>query len=158
MADNLTLSDGITTYTVATDNIGGVNYERNKLSIGVDGVAVDASLTDPVPVAMGAQRVSDFREVPLTPATSGDATIIAGVANQTIRVFAWWFSVGGAVNVTWKDGTVPFHPAIPLTALGASWSQDPMGRPWLTTTLGNALVLNLSANVQVSGRLYYTQS
>ncbi len=49
MADNVPITAGSGT-TIATDDIGGVNYQRVKLAVGEDGVAVDASLTNPVPV------------------------------------------------------------------------------------------------------------
>lgn len=49
MADNVPITAGSGT-TIATDDIGGVNYQRVKLAVGEDGVAVDASLTNPMPV------------------------------------------------------------------------------------------------------------
>src|SRR5262245_52250700 len=160
MADNITIKDGASAdQIVATDQIAGVHYERNKLSIGDDGFAVDASLVAPVPIAMGAQKVSDFAEIAINCATSGDNTIVPGTASQSIRVYAWFFVVTAAVNVKWKDGgATDLHPALPFLSQGASWEKDPMGRPWFTTQPGNALVLNLSTAVQVSGRLYYTKS
>jgi len=160
MADNITIKDSTSTdRSVATDEIAGVHYERNKLSIGDDGFATDASLVAPVPVAMGAQKVSDYSEVAINCSTSGDNTIVTGTAGQTIRVFAFFFVVNAPVNIKWKDGAAAdFHPVLPFLAQGASWEKDPMGRPWFTTQTGNALVLNLSAAVQVSGRCYYTKS
>ena len=160
MADNITIKDGASAdQIVATDQIAGVHYERNKLSIGDDGFAVDASLTAPVPVAMGAQKVSDFQEVAINCVASGDNTLVTGTAGQTVRVYGFFLMVNGAVSLKWKDGaSTDFHPALPFLAQGASWEKDPMGRPWFTTSGGNALVLNLSAGVQVSGRLYYTKS
>lgn len=159
MADNIVIKDGASAdRTVATDEVAGVHYERNKLSIGDDGSAVDASLLAPVPVAFGAQKLSDFTETPINCSTVGDNTIVTGTASQSVRVFAFFFVVTAPVNVKWKDGAgTDFHPALPFVVNG-SWDQDPMGRPWFTTQPGNALVLNLSAGVQVSGRLYYTKS
>jgi hypothetical protein len=40
--------------TIATDDIGGVKYQRFKPSWGVDGAAVDASATDPFPTSLNA--------------------------------------------------------------------------------------------------------
>ena len=48
MADNITAPG--TGQVLATDEIGGVNFPRSKVSWGVDGAAVDASKTDPLPV------------------------------------------------------------------------------------------------------------
>ena|SRR5262252_3659271 len=161
MADNITIKDGASAdQIVATDQIAGVHYERNKLSIGDDGFAVDASLIAPVPVAMGAQKVSDFLEAAINCSTSGDNTIVSGTAGQTIRLYAWFFVVSAAVSIKWKDGTGDFTPPLPpmpFVAYG-TWDKDPMGRPFFTTQAGNALTLNLSAAVQVSGRAYFTKS
>lgn len=48
MADN-TAQNG--TSTVATDDIGGVHYQRVKATFGADGVATDVSAADPLPIA-----------------------------------------------------------------------------------------------------------
>ena len=49
MADNVPITAGSGT-SIASDDIGGVQHQRVKLSIGEDGSATDASLTNPVPV------------------------------------------------------------------------------------------------------------
>lgn len=57
MADNVGYTPG-TGALVAADEIDGVLYQRMKLAVGDDGVAVDASLTNPLPV--DAVRVADL--------------------------------------------------------------------------------------------------
>jgi hypothetical protein len=49
MADNVPITAGSGT-TIASDDIGGVQHQRVKLSIGEDGSATDASRTNPVPM------------------------------------------------------------------------------------------------------------
>lgn len=49
MADNMQVTPG-SGATVAADEIGGALYQRVKLTWGVDGAAVDASATNPLPV------------------------------------------------------------------------------------------------------------
>ena len=49
MADNVAITAGTGT-TIATDDIGGVNYQRVKISAGADGTAVDVSAAAPLPV------------------------------------------------------------------------------------------------------------
>jgi hypothetical protein len=49
MADNVPITAGSGT-NIASDDIGGVQHQRVKLSIGEDGTAVDASRTNPVPM------------------------------------------------------------------------------------------------------------
>lgn len=92
-------------------------------------------------------------------ASSGDNTLIAAVTGQTIRVHKLFLIASGAVNIKFKDGAggTDFHPAIPLYA-GGGMTLDFDGDPWFLTTAGNAFVLNLSAAVQISGRIYYSQS
>jgi len=49
VADNVAVTAGSGT-TIATDDIGGAHYQRMKVSWGVDGSAVDASATNPLPI------------------------------------------------------------------------------------------------------------
>ena len=48
MADNVGYTAGTGT-NIATDEIGGIHYQRVKPAIGVDGVAKDVSESDPLP-------------------------------------------------------------------------------------------------------------
>ena len=52
MADNITLNSGTGGAVVATDDIGGVQYQRVKATFGADGVATDVSEANPLPVAV----------------------------------------------------------------------------------------------------------
>jgi len=51
MADTLNITQGTGT-TIATDDIGGVHYQRVKLSQGADGVGVDVSSAAPLNVTL----------------------------------------------------------------------------------------------------------
>jgi|688.fasta_scaffold1812438_1 hypothetical protein len=50
MPDNVAITAGSGT-VIATDDIGGVNYQRVKPAWGADGTAVDVSTAAPLPVA-----------------------------------------------------------------------------------------------------------
>lgn len=50
MADNIAVTAGSGT-NVATDDIGGVHYQRTKLVWGADGTANDASAANPLPIS-----------------------------------------------------------------------------------------------------------
>ena len=50
MADNVNITPG-SGATVAADDIGGVLYQRVKVSHGADGSATDTSVSNPLPVA-----------------------------------------------------------------------------------------------------------
>ena len=56
MADNVAITAGAGT-TIATDDIGGVQYQRVKLSVGADGAATDTSKAAPLPVDTDSRRV-----------------------------------------------------------------------------------------------------
>ena len=63
MADNVGYTPG-TGATVAADEIGGILHQRVKLGIGDDGVAVDVSETNPMPVEL--VGVSESAPLPVT--------------------------------------------------------------------------------------------
>lgn len=68
MADNITIKDGNNADTiVGSDNVGGVNFIRHKLVWGVDGVANDASASNPLPVTAAT--------LPLPSGAATDATL-----------------------------------------------------------------------------------
>jgi len=51
MADNVLIDNGVLTdYTVATDDIGGIHYQRLKVTFGADGTASDVADTAPLPI------------------------------------------------------------------------------------------------------------
>lgn len=101
---------------------------------------------------------SGLTEAAINAAASGDNTIVAAVAAQTVRVMKLFLTVAQACTLTFKSGAgTSLTGAITLSA-GASIVLDLDGEPWFTTGSGSAFVINLSAAVQMSGRIYYTQS
>lgn len=88
--------------------------------------------------------------------SSGDNTIIAGVAQQTIRVFRIVLTLA-AGTITIKDGaSTSLTGALATNALAL----DPQcpGDPLFVTSAGNGLVFNLSGANQCSGVIWYAQS
>ena len=61
MADNTTLNPGSGGDTYASDDIGGVKWQRVKLGVGADGAATDASNAAPVPVQVINTSRTDLR-------------------------------------------------------------------------------------------------
>ncbi|MFN8760226.1 MAG: hypothetical protein ACK5XA_15630, partial [Tagaea sp.] len=52
MTGNVTIKDGAgANAVIASDEIGGVNYQRVKIALGADGTAVDVSASNPIPTA-----------------------------------------------------------------------------------------------------------
>ena len=97
---------------------------------------------------------------PINTATLGDNTVIAAPSGSTqfIRVHGYVLVGAGVVNVTWKG--VPTAGAVSgamdIAAAGgtvqASYSSD----GWFDLAVGDALKLNLSAAIQVSGHVTYS--
>jgi len=98
-------------------------------------------------------------------ATSGDNTIIPGVAGRRIRVVNFMIVAAAAVAVFFRSGTggTAFQGAMTMTTgvpfqsgygavrgNGATYDGH-----WDGLAQGDSLVLNLSANVQVSGYMDY---
>ncbi len=89
MADNLGYTPG-TGALVATDEIGGVSYQRVKVTTGADGVANDVSAANPMPVSVqgsvaitGGLTDAQLRASPVP--VSGSFTISGGLTDAELR-------------------------------------------------------------------------
>lgn len=104
------------------------------------------------------RRKGTISEVVIDTATSGDNTLVAGVAGKRIRLYKIAIYANAANTVTLKNGaSVNLMGAIDLGAkTGLVIDNESDGHTGFTLTTGNALVLNLSAATQVSGRAWYT--
>ena len=128
--------------TIATDDIAGVKYQRTKVSFGVDGAAVDASSTNPLPVRsyagtamMGLVNGQGYRMIAasstatlgatgdflnfllITPMTVNPGQVvvkdISGSVTSATTVFA-----GGASSVA---TLVPFSVPLMAQSVNAAW-------------------------------------
>jgi hypothetical protein len=57
MADNVAITAGLGT-SIATDDIGGVQYQRVKVTFGADGSAADVSSSAPLPITTSLLPIS----------------------------------------------------------------------------------------------------
>jgi hypothetical protein len=81
VADNTSAAAGP---TVATDDIGGVHYQRVKLAAGADGTAVDVSTAAPLPtVQTGALPAGTNKLGTITRTIDGSRTLFAATFNST---------------------------------------------------------------------------
>ena len=104
MADNSNLpltGSGDATLVVAMDDISGVKYQRAKIAWGVDGAAVDASASDPLPVN--------------SELTTGDLDTGAGTDTRAVVGLVYGASGGGVLAsltnpfpVTIGGGVTPY--------------------------------------------------
>lgn len=93
-------------------------------------------------------------------AVIGANTIVAAVVGKRIRLLNYTIVVGGTVIVTWKSASTNLSGPMPMVAndsLSASAGESmPVGMvPLMQTGVNEALVLDLSTAVQVSGHLTY---
>ena len=101
-------------------------------------------------------QIHKFKTGALSFSSSGNNTAIAAATGQVISVYKIWFTVAGAVNVTFQDGaSTALSGAVVLTANGSSFFAYYDGSPHWTTSPGNAFVMNLSGAVAVTGQVYY---
>lgn len=96
---------------------------------------------------------ASFRDAVIDTAGSGDTEIVAAVAGKRIVVVNYVLISAGIVNVRWKSGSTNKSGALPLVA--NSGAVVPGDGRWFSTGIGEALNLNLSAAIQVSGHLSY---
>lgn len=90
----------------------------------------------------------------------GDTTIVPAIAGMRIRVVGYTALAAGAVVVTWKsDSTALSGPMAIGTTVGLLLTQnqtsDQSEFGIIQTAPGEALVLGLSAAVQVGGHINY---
>lgn len=88
---------------------------------------------------------------------SGDNTIVAASSGKAFRVLAYVLVADDAVAVKWKDGaSTDTSGDMSLAANGGvAAPYNPDGH--VATSVGNALVLNLSGAVAVNGHLTYEE-
>ncbi|MBA3243243.1 MAG: hypothetical protein H0T60_18640 [Acidobacteria bacterium] len=92
MADNVAVTAGTGT-SIASDDIGGVHYQRFKLAQGEDGVAVDVSSAAPLYVHDDTEPLATFKGRASTYRTVGRAGTVAR------RLLTIWNPVGSGKNV-----------------------------------------------------------
>jgi hypothetical protein len=94
--------------------------------------------------------------------SSGDNVVIAGVANQTIRILKLVLGAASTVTAKLCDGVIAGSPpsldtgtvkgTLQLGSLALSMEEDPM-----ILTTGNEFNINLGSGVSVTGMVAYVQ-
>lgn len=145
---------GVTGFRVrAVAAITGTITVRFQVGNGVR--VVGAGILSPLPLGTTSRLTSAV----VNASTSGNNTLIAGTASQTIRVFAIDLMMGGAVNIKFRDGaSTDLSAAQPFYAGGGKVLDPfPAGDPLFVCSVANDFVLNLSAAVAVTGTIWYTK-
>lgn len=101
-----------------------------------------------------------LKDAPFGTASSGDTTIITGVANKKIRVHQGIIHSASATDFHFKseDGSVIYGNATNEPKLGdtSGFIIPPSDDGWFETKSGQGLVINLGTAVAVGGILNYT--
>lgn len=109
-------------------------------------------------VEFNTPTIANLTSAVVSVAASGDNTLVAGIGGQTIRIWKLLLVFNAAVNIIFKDGAATNLTGVMNMLANGSFVLDFDAEPWFLTAAANAFILNLSAAVQVSGRIYYTQS
>ncbi len=89
-------------------------------------------------------------------ASTGDNTLVTGVAGKIITVLRLFLVVSIATNLIFKDGTTALTRAMSMSANGSlTFPYD--ATPYFFTSPGNNFILNQSTTAQISGEIYYFQ-
>jgi len=122
------------------------------------GAALDATLTNGTQFSnIGISKTSaGLSSAIINFNTSGNNTVITGIPANTIRIFKIFLMANGVTELTVKDGTTALTGPMLLT--NGSLTLDLDSEPWFVTSAGEHFIIGSSQAVQISGRVYYTQS
>lgn len=100
------------------------------------------------------EKGKDVRYGVVSLTSSGDTTVLAGVAGKKIILLGYTVVCGGATTLTWKSGaSTAISGGMPFAANGGAAPDSVWGI--CETAYGEALVLNSTANVAVGGTVAY---
>lgn len=135
MADNTTSA---ASPIVATDDVGGVHYQRIKLAFGPDGSATDASAATPLPITIAGDTAGTMANSPnVASVTTTAAQVLAAGTYRAILFenYGTDYVYLGATGVTATSHfkrlspgevltlTPPFVPSNAIYAIAASGTQ-----------------------------------
>lgn len=149
MADNVTADPGAGGATFASDDIGGVQYPRTKLTLGADG-GNDGDVSDANPIPA---KVADGNDVVLGATTdaavdSNAVGTVSGKLRGLVKILASvWDAANGRLKVDGSAVTQPVSAAaLPLPAGAATAAAQATGNASLTSIDGK-----LSGPLNVTG-------
>ncbi len=150
MADNTQLpgtGTGTADIVVATDNIGGVNYQRVKIALGADGTAADA--------AVGAGTEATVLRVTLpTDGTGAIATINTSVVPGTAATHLGKAEDAGHTTGDTGVMLLAVRQDAPAQTAGTALDYNPLS----TNSRGQLHVVELGTDLVASGQVNMTNS
>ena len=141
MSDNTVLNPGAGGDVVATDDIGGVKFQRVKVNFGADGVALDVSSANPLPVvfASSATQANDSWGQSLS-VTAGASVTLASITAPA------GFQVKGFV----AHGTGDGYFAVQVAGLTVLSGRTRSTMPTLVITLPDGIAAATGAAVTLT--------
>lgn len=134
MSDNIIINPGSGGATIATDDIGGVAYQRIKVQHGADGSATDVSTASPLPVTL---------------ANTGANSTAVKVDNSAVTQ-----PVSGTITANAGSGTLAVSAAsLPLPSGAATSAKQDTGNTSLSSIDGKITAVNTGAVVVASGSI-----
>ena len=79
--------------------------------------------------------------------------IVAATPGMIVRVYRAFLVVGGATTITFRDGAA-LYPQIVVAEPNETIMLDPQLFPWFQTSIGDALNLDSTNNVQITGAVW----
>lgn len=96
-----------------------------------------------------------MQSAPINISASGDQGVISAVNGSSYKIYGLFLVAAGSVSATIKNGSTVLTGPIPLQTSAQFSFPLNVEVPYLSVDSGNALVINLSGAVQVSGIVYY---
>ena len=162
MADNTQLALGVGGDLIATDDIGGVKYQRVKPAFGVDGVATDVSSANPLPIkVLESGLVSTVNSSAVNLAASaaftGTAEDVSDHSSITVSVFSSHVSATDGLSIQQSSNSADWDHldafSIPA-ATGKSFSVPVQGK-FFRVVYTNGATLTTALRLQT---IYHKQS
>lgn len=171
MTDGTRLNLGTDGDMAATDDISdagvanGHKVQRVKAGWGTDGGYKDPNHTTPLPVdsygesgaLSAAGTLLTVKYATIAVSSSGNNTIVGGVASKKIRVLSYLFSAAAPVNAKWVSGTATDISGLHYMSMTGGFVAPYNPHGWCETVAGAALTLNLSAAQAVGGLITYVE-
>ena len=118
MADNVQLNAGAGGDVAASDDIGGIQYQRVKLTWGADGIASDTTAVNPLPVSL-----SGVQFIFATPTTTVGSQQISGsvVATLSGENFIYATLTGTTFVIATPTGSQQISGSVTATLSGTNY-------------------------------------
>lgn len=144
---------------IAIDRVSGSDYQMTKVVWGGVGVVTEIAAVTPLPMQPGLKLTEQLTRATISIASSGDNSIIAAVSAQYVRIYAIMFTCASQVAVKLGESGPTYYTGAMTFGSGGGILLTQQGEPhFMSTAVNKSFLINLSAAIQVSGTVWYTQA